>query len=184
MNLSEFLESSKIRKYKYSQYEINQGLAELSNFYVVKDGLFMLDGIWYSSIIQYFYATKYIYNEELVKLIKETHDPMKIINLCSKIDIGAERRRVWYKLWRPILRRGMYQKVEFNPRIFRILTECNMTLIESVYEDNFMDHQDLKDDLVRIREFYIKNGHPMQNNKSADLSPRVSVMFKNYLRVD
>lgn len=181
MNLTELFQTSKIKKYKYSQSEIDAGLAELSNYYVSADGLFMLDKIWYSSVIQYFYAAKYAFNSEAVKTIMSIHSPTKIIEFCSKIDIGEAKRKIWYKIWRPILRRGMYQKIEFNPIIFRILTECHMTLIESVREDTFMEFTDLKSDLIRIREFYIEKGHPLQKNKSADLSPRVDSMFKQYL---
>lgn len=182
MNLEECLRTSAIKKYMYSQAEIDKGLAELSNFYVSEDGLFILDGVWYSSVIQYFFSTKYAYNQEFVKLIKTTHDPMKIIEMCSTKDIGHDRRRIWSKIWRPILRRGMYQKIEFNPRIFRILTECHMTLVESVHEDIFIEHKDIKSDLIKIREFYIEKGHPLQKNKSADLSPRVSSILKEYLQ--
>jgi len=149
----------------------------LSNFYVRESGLFVLDGQIWSSVIQYYYANKLAFDAGLVERVKKIHDPKKIIETfghrCPKSKITQ-----WYRISNPILKRGMYAKIEQNIEFFLELMNTPDQEICRINDTSFDQNTSIF--LFKIRKFYQDKKHPLDQFKKGDLKPHVAKMFESY----
>jgi predicted NAD-dependent protein-ADP-ribosyltransferase YbiA (DUF1768 family) len=159
--------------------EESKETVHLSNFYVRESGLFVLDGQIWSSVVQYYYANKLAFDNVLVERIKKMHDPKKIIELfgnqCPRNKISQ-----WYRISNPILKRGMYAKIEQNIEFFLELMNTPDQKICRIEDNPF--EQDTSKFLFKIRKFYKDKKHPLDEFKKGDLKPHIARMFEGYRR--
>ena len=186
--------------YKFPPFANQTNANPLSNLFYTTD-LFCIDGVWWTSVVQYYLAQKYIFDKEVYDLIIKENDTTKLLNMCRFKNLNNKKQRKWDTIKFSILKRGMYSKIEQNIQYFRMLMKLPDSAIESISDSVIVsvDHDDdvismvnlsfemedlSKKTLFQIRDYYNKNGHPLLKNKQGDLKPNIVRIFNSYLIED
>lgn len=99
--------------------------------------LFYIDGVWYSSVVQYYYANKFRYNVSEVDIIMSIHDAHKLVSKYKKIRLTDAKYQEWKTFNLSILMRGMYSKFEQNVHILKELLECPESRLDQIKDGAF-----------------------------------------------
>ena len=169
--------SSDASVYRFSESQCVGGAVHLSNFYVRKSGLFVIDGLTWSSVIQYYYASRFAYDGALFDKIREMHDPNKIIQDFKHMSPRSKTIK-WERIATSILKRGMYAKIEQNIELFLELNRLTNSAISSIKDEPF-EHRTFAF-LLKIKSFYQRKGHPLDQFKRGALKPYIAKLYNSY----
>lgn len=160
--------------------EIN--INPLSSFFFDIDGLFIVDGIVWTSIVQYYFAQKFIYIPDIVENIKNTHDTKELMRLYSIEKLPHSKQNTWNRLRSAIFKRGIYAKFEQNIKLYMMLMNIPLSALNSVTDDidELVFEIETKRVLYEIRDHFAKHGHPLIDKKFGDLKPQIKDTFKKY----
>ena len=100
--------------------------------------LFFLDGVWYSSVIQYYYRHKFNYDQKHVEIIMNTHDVHKLISKYKSIRLSPIKYEEWKTFNLSILIRGMYSKFEQNVHFLKDLLAASESYLDTIKDGTFV----------------------------------------------
>lgn len=155
----------------------------LSSFYS-DDGLFIVEGRIWTSVIQYYYYKKFMYDEEMMSKILQIHDIKQLILLCGR---DSAKQSQWILFRESILKRAIYAKVEQNIKIYIMLMNLSDSALSSIVDE--IDHGTLKIKfelntpkiLMEVKIYMEKYGHPLVDTKSGEYRPKVRDMISKYI---
>lgn len=155
----------------------------LSSFYS-DDGLFIVEGRIWSSIVQYYYYKKFMYDEEISTKIVETHDIKKLVSLYGRDSIKQSQ---WILFRESVLKRAMYAKIEQNIKLYIMLMNMPDSALNSISDEIEYGNLKLKFELetskilLDVKSYMKKYGHPLIDNKSGEYRPKVKEMISKYI---
>lgn len=137
----------------------------LSNEHISSEGQFYLDGQFWESALHCYYYTKFPDSPSLT--VEEI-----------KAKLKHEKSKLWNSIKIPIMRRILFSKFEQNIQYFKVLMDLCDSAINSI--DEVYDGISVKEILFYIREYYIKNGHPLIAPKNSKMSQTVAQKYKDW----
>lgn len=179
----------------------DMNLNPISNLFLDMTGLFIIDGQMWTSVLQYFYYQKFIFDHNEKNNVLKTHDIKELIKKFSK-PLPSFKTRIWSSYRAAVLKRAMYAKFEQNIKMFYMLMNIPMSAIVSISDEivvesnmNPLDAETFGTDstketlkfemdsiryLTEIREYFKTNGHPLVDTKSGEYKPRVLESIRRY----
>lgn len=158
---------------------------KLSNSYYRSSGLFYLHGVWWKSVIHYFYAQKFRGDAQIQDVIQLYDDPKDLIVKLSKRSLPYSKNVIWSKIKYAIIKRAMYTKFEQNIELYKLLTEAHDQLDK--INDNVTDQSSVvwfeiapNTILKQIQNYYSYKGHPMIDTPKGNWKPHIQKLVDEY----
>jgi len=151
--------------------------------------LLYIDEIWYSSIIQYYYANKYCYDPKEVEQIMGIHDARHLIKKYKQRRLHPVKYQEWKIINKIILTRGMYSKFEQNIAILKDLLSATKEDLKNIKEGVYIDTEksifisfemDSFSCLDRIQNTYNNDLPVTLKNPGSIMKPYLKNKFEEY----
>jgi predicted NAD-dependent protein-ADP-ribosyltransferase YbiA (DUF1768 family) len=156
----------------------------ISNMYS-NEGLFIVEGKMWTSVIQYLYFKKFMFDDEHANIVMNTHD-VKVLLKNFGGDLIPQKQKLWVIMRDSVLKRAIYAKFEQNIQLYNILINLSDSAINSITDDLLIDGQlysfetDTARLLLEVKEYFINNGHPLIDTKSGEYKSKIKDVMKKY----
>ena len=153
------------------------------------NGMFIVEGQMWTSVLQYFYYQKFIFDDNHRKLALENHD-VKFLIKTFYGKLIPERHELWFGFRKAVIKRAMYAKFEQNITLYYMLMNLSDSAINSITDDITIDDTvytfELQTNilLLEIKEYFAKNGHPLVDTRSGEYKPSVIGLMKKFKDLD
>lgn len=168
------------RLYQFPPNASASNLNPLSNLYF-NDGLFIVEGKIWSSVLQYLYYYKFLYDVEMTNTIVSTNNTKQLMIDCD-VGMPSFKKMIWDGFRVAVLKRAMYAKFEQNIQLYIMLMNMTDSALNSIVDtiDNMAFELNTVQFLFEIRNYFKENGHPLVDTQSGEYRPRIREIIKKY----
>lgn len=169
------------RIYIFPQTTLNP----IANIYVDSDGLFIVEGQMWSSIIQYLYYKKFMFDNNAMENILSIHDVGELVHKFGG-NLPPSRQSLWVVMRDSVLKRAIYAKFEQNIKLYFMLINLSESALMNIPDDVVFKDQTIKLEtdttwlLIEVKEYFKKYGHPLVDTRFGEYRPKIKELMKKY----